>query len=273
MKPTDSGLRNRTGAKASPIDSSKTAEGAVLGTPDDLVSTEAFELQSERLLYANQALPVGTMPPPASVKGAAKTAVKMVSGKHPNVFLDQLAARLAFERTGTRIYEALLVKHEAASVHEGGPTHEELVHIRDEELAHAMLLIACIEELGADPTAVTPAADIQAVASCGIVQVLGDPRTTLTQALQAVLVAELADVDSWQVLIDMADVLGHADMVDRFQAALDTEEEHLLKVRSWVSAALLGQAGAATEPEEDEEDEEVTAIPELHPPPTGKIGR
>ena len=263
-KPTDTGFRNRTGAKASPIDAKKSIEGAALGTPDEMVSTEAFELQSERLVYSKGSPPVGTMPPPANLKGAAKTVLEAATGKNPNVFLDQLAARLQFERSGTRLYEALLIKHEAASVHEGGPTREELLHIRDEELEHAMLLSACIEQLGGDPTAVTPAADIQAVATCGIPKVVADPRTTLTEALEAVLVAELTDVDSWQVLIDMAEALGHDDMVERFQAALDSEEDHLIKVRSWLSTALLGQAGVATQAAANAEG------PELHPPPTGK---
>lgn len=245
MKPTDVTLANRTGIKASPIDSKKTIEGAVLGTPDEMASTDTFELHSMRLIYSQEAAPVGTMPVPASVKGVAKAAVKAMKGEHASVFLDQLAARLAFERTGTRIYDALLVKYAAASVHEGGPTLDELVHIRDEELAHARLVKNALEQLGADPTSVTPAADIQAVASGGIVQVVSDPRTTLTQALEAVLIAELADVDSWHLLIEMATALGHDDLAEQFRGAHQNELQHLADVRRWVSAALLGQAGVS----------------------------
>ncbi len=268
-KSTDTTLRNRTGIKASPIDSKKMIEGTLERMPDQMVRTEPSGLLAERLEYSRSAPPVGTMPPPVTVKGVAKTVGKKIKGENLNVFLDHLAARLAFERTGTRIYDALLVKHEAASVHAGGPTREELVHIRDEELEHALMLAACIEELGGDPTVMTPAADIQAVASCGIPQVLADPRTTLSQALEAVLVAELADVDAWEMLIDLAEGLGQEQMAERFTVALSEEEEHLANVREWVSRSVLGQAGI--EIDDDDRDEQVESADQsdtaFHPPP------
>lgn len=268
-KPTEMGS-NRTGIKASPIHSKKTIEGAEAGTPREMTSTDPFELHSMRVKYSTSSPPVGSMPPPATVKQAARTMAKAVTGKHANVFVDQLSARLAFERTGTRIYEALLVKLEAASGHEGGPGREDLVHIRDEELAHAGMLVECFEQLGADATAVTPAADIQAVASSGIVQVVSDPHTTLTQALEVVLSAELTDVASWQLLADMAARLGHQDMRDRFLHAVEEEEEHLVKVRRWLSSALMSQAGIDSgDDEAGEEASTGNGEGELHPPPTG----
>lgn len=268
-KPTDTTPRNRTGIKASPIDAKKMIEGIEQRMPDQMIRTEPTELFAERVEYSRSAPPVGTMPPPVTVKGVAKAASKKIKGESLNVFLDHLAARLAFERTGTRIYDALLVKHEAADVHPSGPTREELVHIRDEELEHALMLAVCIEELGGDPTAMTPAADIQAVASSGIPQVLGDPRTTLSEALEAVLIAELADVDAWEMLIDLADGLGQDQMAERFTVALSQEEEHLANVREWVSRSVLGQAGI--EIDDDDREEEVEDAEEsdtgLHPPP------
>jgi ferritin-like protein len=277
-KPTDTSLRNRTGIKASPIDSREAIEAAEIGTPGPMVNTEAAELTAVRLAYSEAAPPIGTMPPPASVKGAVKTALSRLKGESANVFLDQLAGRLAFERTGTRIYDALLIKQEAAGAHEGGPSREDLLHIREEELEHALLLARCIEELGADPTAVTPEADIQGVAGQGIVQVLGDPRTTLTQALEAVLIAELTDADSWQMLVDLAEGLGQDEMAEQFQLALAQEEDHLANVRAWVSAALLSQAGVEISEEEEEVDEEEEIEAEvadegdggMHPPPSGR---
>lgn len=276
---TDTSLRNRTGVKASPIDSREAIEAAEVGTPGPMVSTEAAELTAVRLAYSQAAPPVGSMPPPASVKGALKSAVARLKGESANVFLDQLAGRLAFERTGTRIYDALLIKQEAAGTEDGGPSRDDLLQIREEELEHALLLARCIEELGADPTALTPEADIQGVAGQGIVQVLGDPRTTLTQALEAVLIAELTDVDSWQMLVDLAEGLGQDEMAEQFQLALAQEEDHLANVRAWVGAALLSQAGveiAEEEAEEElaEEELEEEAAEEgdggLHPPPSGR---
>jgi hypothetical protein len=267
--PTDTGT-NRTGIDASPAESKKTIEGAEAGTPREMTSTDPFELHSMRAKYSSSAPPLGSMPPPATLRGSAKSVAKGLTGKDMNVFLDQLGARLAFERTGTRIYEALLVKLEAADVHDGGPSRDDLVHIRDEELAHATLLVDCFEQIGADATALTPAADVQAVASSGIVQVVADPRTTLTQALAVVLSAELTDVESWQLLAEMADKLGQEEMASRFSRAFEEEEDHLIKVRGWLTTGLLGQAGVDTE---------MAAPPaggrgpDLHSPPTGGSSR
>lgn len=241
-KPTDMG-DNRTGSALSPAASKRAMEAARAGTPDRLVDTGGLELHAARLQWSIESEPVGTMPAPGTLKGAARTAVVVMQGKHPNVFMDHLAARLAFERTGTRLYELLLVKLEAADVHEGGPTREELEAIRNEELQHAVMLEQCIEKLGSDPTVVTPAADVQAAASHGVINVLADPRTTLTQALEAVLIAELTDNDAWSVLSELAAGLGHDEIAARFSHAVDQEQDHLIRVRRWVSAGLLGQAG------------------------------
>ena len=101
------------------------------------------------------------------------------------------------------------------------------------------LLAEALEKLGADPTAMTPCADLTGVTGMGLVQVLTDPRTTLTQALDAILIAELTDVDAWAVLIDLA---------ERFRQAAAEEEVHLERVRGWVLLATLGQTGVAPTP-------------------------
>src|SRR4051794_12606819 len=132
-EPTSTGT-NRTGAKASPKDSKELVAAAERATP--FVGTDGKILRAERVAWAANAEPVGTMPLPATFKGAAKMGLKMIKGEHPNVFLDKLGERAAYERTGTRLYEALLVKHEAADVHVGGPTREELEQHRDDELRH-----------------------------------------------------------------------------------------------------------------------------------------
>src|SRR5205814_3090515 len=106
----------------------------------------------------------------------------------------------------------------------------------------------CIEKLGADPTAMTPSADIAANLSKGIPHVLADPRTDLRQCLEGLLVAELADNACWETLIELAREAGQEEMVTAFQAALRREELHLGRVKGWlkqgVSAALGGKATA-----------------------------
>jgi rubrerythrin len=244
-KPTDIGT-NRTGIGTSPVEAKKTLEGA---RQSKLVHPgNGTVLAEERLAWSNAADPVGTMPPPGSIKGALKTAVDKLKGKEPMVFLDKLGERIAFERTGVRLYDALLCKLAAAHPHEGGPTREELEEIRDEELQHFLLLKEAMETLGGDPTAMTPCADITAVAASGVVKVLSDARSTLSQCLDAILIAELVDNDSWLLLSELAEGLGMKDLGHRFREALAEEEEHLARVRGWISATILGQAGVAPTP-------------------------
>ena len=59
------------------------------------------------------------MPVPGNLKGAAKAAVKALKGEKAAVFLDKLGERLAFERTGVRLYEAVLAKVPAARSSKG----------------------------------------------------------------------------------------------------------------------------------------------------------
>ncbi|HYG70632.1 MAG TPA: ferritin-like domain-containing protein, partial [Anaeromyxobacteraceae bacterium] len=218
-KPTDVGL-NRTGSQLAPQRAKEMLEGAAqtrpVGSPGEFARFRA-EL-------AAQAPPVGTVPPPGTVKGMAKTAMKALQGEKASVFVDKLAARLAFERTGVRLYDALLAKIPAGKTSEGTLTVEAVRQIRDEELAHFHLCREAIESLGADPTAMTPCADLSGVEGTGLVQVLTDPRFTITQCVDALLIAELADNDSWKILIAMAEALGQDDLARRFTDALATED-------------------------------------------------
>lgn len=239
-KPTQMGM-NKTGIATSPRLAKAMEEGARDGISPGTPEAEA--VTRLRLEYSQEAPPVGTMPPPASLKGAAKTAVDTIKGNKPLVLLDLLGERAAFERSGTRLYDALLVKLDAADPHPGGPTRAELERIRDEEIQHFQLVKEAIESLGGDPTVVTPSADVMGVAGMGWVQVLTDARTTLNECMKVILAAELVDNDGWLTLIDIAQGLGHDELAGGFRRALAQEEEHLALVRSWLSTAVAGEAG------------------------------
>lgn len=193
-------------------------------------------LAAERVAYARAGEPIATMPPPASVGKLAKSALEKVTRGHPDLYLDKLGARLAFERTGVRLYEALISKLDAYGGFANGPSRDDLQHLRDEEHEHFTLLSDAIEEAGGDPTAVTPSANVEATASMGIEKVLADPRTNLLQCLEAMQIAELADNDCWQALIDLTDAAAEPERAARFNEALEQEREHLMKVRTWVAA-------------------------------------
>lgn len=251
-KPSDLG-QNRTGIAMSPKDAKLTVEGAIEGSPAP--NEEPMDYPAAKLAYSAEAGPFGSMPPPATLKGVAKTAVDLVKGDKSTVLIDKIAERLAFERGGTRLYEALLVKFDAGNPHEGGPTREELEEIRDDEQRHFGVLVKALRTLGADPTAMTPGANLVGVMTMGLMQVLNDPRTTLTQGLEAVHVAELTDNDCWDALIELAADMGKDDLVADFTEARDEEREHLTKVRAWISNAVRGQAGVdeADTPAQDDD--------------------
>ena len=239
-KPTDLGT-NRTGVQTAPARTREMAENtsAVVAAPQD-----AIALALARSEAARAAPPVGTMPAPGNVKGIAKTAVMAAKGEKATVFLDRLGERLAFERGGVRLYEAVLAKIPASTTREGTLSVEELRRFRDEELGHVLFVKEAIETLGGDPTVETPCADVAGVMSRGLFHVVTDPRTTLTQCLDAILTAELADNDGWKILVAMAEALGENDLSRRFTDALADEDRHLQAVRGWLAERLEIQLGA-----------------------------
>jgi rubrerythrin len=189
-------------------------------------------MASVRIAYSRNGEPVGSIPPPDPEAAPSKA----LAGAP--IFLDKLGERLAFERSGVRLYDALLSKFDAFGTWKNGPARADLEEIRKDEFAHFMMLRQAMVDLGGDPTAVTPSADVHGVASQGLVAVLADPRTTLGQSLEAILVAELVDNDCWENLSDLATALGKEELAEKFQDALTEEREHLRRVRSWLGAAL-----------------------------------
>src|SRR4051812_12061595 len=99
--------RNRTGIAAAPERSRELVEDAEQLTPVQ-APLDSLALDLVRASYILEAEPAGTMPKPATLLEAAKSALESLRGKNAAVLLDALGARLAFERTGVRIYEALL---------------------------------------------------------------------------------------------------------------------------------------------------------------------
>jgi rubrerythrin len=220
---------NRTGI-ASAIE---LAAEMIQGTREFPPSSEGDEQEIARVrnIYSQSADPLGSIPPPAMVPGQGASDVLLTQ------LVDKLGARLAFERSGVRLYTALISKLEAYGSFEGGPERTDLEHIRDQELEHFHMLTKAIERLGGDPTSITPSADVQATLSRGIMDVLIDPRTTFVQDLEAILVAELADNESWSTLSNLAEQAEEDELAAEFEEAEIHEREHLERVRAWLLSA------------------------------------
>jgi bacterioferritin (cytochrome b1) len=227
--------KNRTGIATS----AKAAERMIEGTVEFPPNEEGDErgIAEVRETFTKDVEPIGSVPPPASLKGMVKTAVKGIAGARPTQFVDKLGERLAFERTGVRLYEAIISKYASFGGYDGGPTLAELEEIMREEHEHFRLLTDVVTRIGGDPTVMTPSADLHATMTKGVLEAAVDPRTTLVQCLEAALVAELSDNECWESLIDMAKESGEEPIVTAFEKALEEEAEHLENVRAWLAAA------------------------------------
>jgi hypothetical protein len=226
---------NRTGIATSP----KLTQEMVAGSQEFAPTPDGDEniIARVRQEYALDADPLGSVPPPATLKGAAKTAVRGAKGQRPTQFVDKLGERLAFERTGVRLYGALISKFDAFGSFDGGPTREALVEIMNQEHQHFALLADAVTQVGGDPTVVTPSADLHATMTAGVLAVTVDPRTTFVQCLDAALVAELADNAAWEVLAELAMQNGEDELAAAFETAREQEAVHLETVKGWIAMA------------------------------------
>lgn len=232
--------RNRTGIGMSPIDSQRMTEAAEATPPSR--QGDASALLSIENAYIEQAEPVGSVPIPSTLSGIAQTGLDKLAGKNPEVLIDKLGERLAFERMGTRLYDYLITKCASADA-EMEISVNTLKHFRQEEARHFRLVSDALQSLGADPTAQTPGADIAAVQSSGVLQVLSDPRTSVPQSLGAILTAELVDNAGWDLLAKLAGSMGLTHLETGFRTALAEENEHLRQIRAWCEQAALRGAG------------------------------
>jgi rubrerythrin len=233
--------RNRTGMQMSPLHGEmleKTARDAAMAVePVNLDQPEALLLSELRREYINEADALGSVPPPGTLSGAVKAGAAMATGKRLQVFVDKIAERLAYERGGTRLYDAALVK--VAALAEGTPvTLERVKRIRNQEVEHAEILRQALVSLGADPTAQTPSADLVGVQAMGLLQSVSDPRTSLAQTLSSLLAAELIDVASWELLSRLATSLGNDELAENFERALEQENDHLRTISGWYEGLL-----------------------------------
>lgn len=235
---------NKTGVQMSPF-----ATKAMLSDDNILTRGHAGDESAAARLrqsYIEEDDGLGAIPAPGTVKGMMSMGMHMLKGDMPQILLDKMAERLAMERTATRLYDALLTKLEV--VGEGRTTInlQQVASIRGDEARHALMLAESIASIGGDPTSMTPSADLAGVEAMGLVQVLNDPGTSLSQSLHAILTAELSDGVGWETLIALADEQGHTDMVDSFSTALQQERKHLAMIQTWYEEAVgLGDGAVA----------------------------
>jgi bacterioferritin (cytochrome b1) len=233
---------NRTGTQTSPEDTQRQIEATEQFGPD--VTGDATRITEERIKFIreHEAIneQVGSVPPPGTLKGMMKTGLDMVMGKNPELLVDKLGERLAYERTGVRLYEAFIAKIAAAP--DARPEMlATLRTIQEQEAEHMQVVRKAIETLGADPTAMTPCAHVSGTMAQGIIQVLTDPRTNMAQCLNAMLTIELTDNAAWELLIELARQANHPNIASSFEEPMRHEEEHLVQIKAMLRDELKTQ--------------------------------
>ena len=165
---------NRTGIATSPIDGPQVISGAEQAGSSS--SGDESAQAAVRAAYVKESSPVGTVPPPASVKGAVKTIAQALKGDKASVFIDKLGERLAFERAGVRLYALAILKAEAGPGWDGSPSVSDLTSIQRDELEHFGML------LGSARTSRTPLERFAATSAHGVMTV-GSAPISFAQAI------------------------------------------------------------------------------------------
>lgn len=228
---------NRTGTELAPNRSEQLEKFAHDQLPD--IKQDLSLLEEARESFVREASELGSIPMPAPTKHANSHLKEKSVDTQLGTLIDKLGERLAYERNGVRLYEAMLAKVKALPVSQPD-TIGLLEHFRNEEAEHFALLLKAMKSLGIDPTAQTPSADAAGVSGLGIAKVISDPRTTLAQCFNALLTVELTDNASWELLIKLAKhTKQKATMIEDFKHALNQEKDHLKKIKACLEKLVL----------------------------------
>ncbi len=152
--------------------------------------------------------------------------MEILGKTNPEKVIDLLAERLAYERSGVKLYDAILKKVKASRHTQLKKLAKELKEHRDHEVEHAEWCEEQIRALGGDPDEKTEKALLVEIEAQGIEEIIfGD--APLSQMFHALNMAELGDNAGWAQLVGIAEQCGDEEARAEFQERLDHEEEHL----------------------------------------------
>ena len=151
--------------------------------------------------------------------------------------LDVLSGRLGFERTGVKLYDAVIEKIGRRGDQRYLALVPTLRKHRNEEKAHEEWLESCIRELGGTAHETTDMVRLEAEESQGIQNVILDGHTKVLDLLHALLAAELSDNAGWDLLVKLAGDLGDREGKVEFAKRLAEEIKHLAFLREAVIRA------------------------------------
>lgn len=144
--------------------------------------------------------------------------------------IDVLNERLAFERSGVKLYDQILMKIRLSNDPAITRVLDQMQEHRNEEKEHEEWLEAQIRSLGGTAHEETEHSRLITRESQGIEDVImNDP--ALPHLFHALLAAELVDNAGWDLLVQLADEAGDRTAKREFKKRLHEEEEHLVLMR------------------------------------------
>jgi bacterioferritin (cytochrome b1) len=160
--------------------------------------------------------------------------------------VDLLNERLAFERTGVKLYDTLLARLQVSTDPSIKALVEQVQEHRDEEKEHEEWLEEQIRALGGTAHALSEHAVLAHAEAEGVERVMRRD-DSIPHDFHALLTAELADNAGWDLLVQLADDFGDSKAKKEFKKRLHEEEKHLLFVRKTL-LELTRQVVSSPEP-------------------------
>ena len=152
--------------------------------------------------------------------------MEILGKTNPEKVIELLSERLAYERSGIKLYDAILKKVRRSRHTQLKKLVKELESHRDQEVEHAEWCEENIRMLGGDPDEKTERTLLVETEAQGIEQIVfGD--APLSQMFHALNMAELGDNAGWAQLVGIAEQCGDEEARAEFQERLEHEEEHL----------------------------------------------
>ena len=243
MKSPASMGMNRTGIDTSPQQFQELLQG--LEEFPSMTTGDEETLEVSRTSYIREADPIGTVPAPGTIKGVVKEGMQQVMGRNAEVLIDALGGRLAFERTGTRLYDAFLGKCEVRSEEAAVLPIDRYGSFERGGRPHGNRMGRLTSVRSGPDMCDSPGRREWRSLRWGDAAVGRSTDVRTAQSLHAIHIAELVDNDGWQQLVKLALTLGQNAMAEQFRRAMAEEDQHLTVIRQLVEQLTAAQAGAA----------------------------
>jgi bacterioferritin (cytochrome b1) len=168
----------------------------------------------------------------------ARTVMGKLSKTNRGKLIDILSERLAFERSGVKLYDRVLTVLRAQHTDDLSRLIGKTQEYRDQEKEHEEWLEALIRDLGGTAHEETERSRLVTRESQGIEAVVKSEERW-PNLFHALVAAELVDNAGWELLVGLADQANDREVKREFKRRLHEEEEHLLFVRKVVETLSI----------------------------------